>query len=133
VVTVRWEQIFAVFIVSHLVGDYLLQTEWQALNKRGGLSSDPVKRRALFSHVLVYTLAFVPAIAWIADNTSALAIGLLPVIFIPHLIQDDSRLLIAYNRAVKGGSPEPGDPVYMAIDQSFHVVILFGTALLAVL
>jgi len=132
VVSVRWEQIFAVFIVSHLVGDYLLQTEFQAINKRGGLSRDPVKRRALFSHVFVYTLVFVPALIWIVDNTSALAIGLAAVIFIPHLLQDDSRLLIAWNRAVKGGSPEPGDPVYMAIDQSFHVVCLFGTALLAV-
>ena len=30
------------------------------------------------------------------------------------------------------GAPPPGDPVYMAIDQSFHLVALFGTALLAV-
>jgi hypothetical protein len=81
--------------------------------------------------VTVYTLTFVPAIAWIAANTSALAIGLAAVIFIPHLILDDGRALIAWNRRVKKGSPPPGDPVYMAIDQSSHLVILFGTALLA--
>src|SRR5436190_24236112 len=110
-----------------------MQTEWQAVNKRNGLSRDPVARRALFSHVFVYTLGFVPAVIWIATEKSALAFVLLPVVFIPHLIQDDSRLLIAWNRAVKGGSPSPGEPVYMAIDQSFHFVFLFGTALLAVL
>ena len=26
-----------VFVVSHLVGDYLIQTDWQAMHKRGGL------------------------------------------------------------------------------------------------
>jgi len=129
---VRWEEVFAVFIVSHLVGDYLLQTDWQAVNKRGGLSRNRVARRALLSHVTVYTLCFVPAIAWVTHNTNALAIGLAPLIFIPHMIQDDARALMAWNRRIKGGTPGPGDPVFMAIDQSFHVVMLFATALLAV-
>jgi hypothetical protein len=130
---VRWEEVFAVFLVSHLVGDFLLQTDWQAVNKRGGLSRNRIARRALFTHVTVYTLSFAPAIAWVAGHTSALALGLVPLIFLPHLIQDDSRALIAWNRRIKGGSPGPGDPVYMAIDQSFHVVVLFATALLVVL
>jgi hypothetical protein len=128
---VRWEEVFAVFVVCHLTGDFLLQTDWQALHKRGGLSRNREARRALLSHVTVYTLTFAPAIAWIVANTSALSIGLAAVIFIPHLIQDDARALIAWNRLVKKGSPPPGDPVYMAIDQSFHLVVLFGTALLA--
>jgi hypothetical protein len=127
--------VFAVFIVSHLVGDYLFQTEWQALNKRGGLSSSagPVARRALFSHVFFYTLAFVPAIVWITSERTAWAIGLAPLIFISHLVQDDGRALVTWNRRVKGSTFEPGDPVLMAVDQSFHVVFLFGMALLAVI
>ena len=127
----RWEEVFRVFLVCHAAGDFLLQTEWQALNKRGGLSDNREARRALFSHVLVYTIVFVPAIAWIASETSAIAWALLAVVFIPHLIQDDARLLMSWNRIVKRSSVPPGDPVYMAIDQSFHFVILFGTALLA--
>jgi Protein of unknown function (DUF3307) len=129
---VRWEEVFAVLIVSHLVGDFLLQTDWQAVNKQGGLSRNPVARKALFSHVGIYTLCFVPAVIWIASNSTALAFALLAVVFIPHLVQDDSRALLAWNRRIKGGAPGPGDPVYMAIDQSFHMVCLFGTALLAV-
>lgn len=129
----RWEEVFAVFLVCHLAGDFLLQTDWQALNKRGGLTSgDPVSRRALFAHVSVYTLVFVPAVIWIATKKSPLALALLAVVFIPHLVQDDARVLIAWNRVVKRSTPEPGGPLYMAIDQSFHVVFLFGTALLAV-
>ena len=128
----RWEEVFLVFLVCHVTGDFLLQTDWQAVNKRGGLSRNTEARRALFSHVLVYTLVFVPAIVWIASKESALAIGLFAVIFIPHLVQDDARALMSWNRIVKRSFVPPGDPIYMAIDQSFHFVFLFGTALLAV-
>ena len=129
----RWEEVFLVFLVCHAAGDFLLQTDWQAVNKRGGLSSaNREARRALLSHVFVYTLVFVPAIVWIASNTSAVAVALLAVIFIPHLVQDDARVLVAWNRIVKRSAPQPGDYLYMAIDQSFHVIFLFATALLAV-
>ncbi len=63
-----WPEIFLVFLVSHLAGDFLLQTEFQATNKYGGLGPDPVARRALLLHVLTYTLAFVPAFIWLADS-----------------------------------------------------------------
>jgi Protein of unknown function (DUF3307) len=129
---VRWEEVFAVFVVSHLVGDYLLQTDWQARHKHGGLSQGGVARRALVKHTIVYTACFAPALVWVAANTSAWALALAPLIFVGHLIQDDTRLLKAWNRRVKGGALQPGDPVFMAIDQSFHVVFLFGAALLAV-
>ena len=128
----RWEEVFAVFLVCHLAGDFLLQTDWQAVNKRGGLSGgNPEARRALFSHVSIYTLVFVPAIVWIATKKSPLAFALLPVVFIPHLFQDDARMLIGWNRIVKRSEAPPGEPLYMAIDQSFHVIFLFATALLA--
>lgn len=129
----RWEAVFAVFVVCHVVGDFLFQTDWQAMNKRGGLfNGNHDARRALFSHVTMYTLAFVPAVIWIATQTTALALTLLAVVFIPHLVQDDGAVLMAWNRAVKRSSSTPGDLLYMAIDQSFHFVVLFGTALLAV-
>ena len=60
------------FFVCHFVGDYLLQTDWQALHKRNGLGSDSESRRALLSHVTTYTLSFVPALIWIAGELDAL-------------------------------------------------------------
>ena len=60
-----WVEVFAVFIVTHVVGDYLLQTEWQAMNKHGGLTGTAPMRRALGSHIATYTLAFVPALIWL--------------------------------------------------------------------
>src|SRR5277367_3722479 len=63
-----WSDVLATFIVCHAVGDYLLQTDWQALHKRGGLGRDPVARRALFSHTFTYWLAYVPAFIWISSS-----------------------------------------------------------------
>ena len=66
-----WVEVLAVFIACHLTGDYLLQTNWQALNKRGGLGRDPERRRALLAHIATYTLAFVPALAVLVDDIGA--------------------------------------------------------------
>jgi hypothetical protein len=127
-----WVEIFAVFIVSHLVGDYLLQTEWQARHKRGGLGPDPEARKALVMHVSTYTLAFVPALVWLADDISAAGVaGVAALIFLPHLVQDDGRLLNAYMARVKGLEASANLPVTIAVDQSFHLATLFGIALLA--
>ena len=126
-----WVEVFAVLRVSHAVGDFLLQTEWQATHKRAGLGRDPVRRRALVAHVATYTLAFVPALAWLVGDLGpggivALAAG----VYLPHLAQDDGRLLSAYVRTVKHTEPAPG-MLMLAVDQSFHLVALFGLALAA--
>jgi hypothetical protein len=128
---VDWIEIFAVFVVSHVAGDFLLQTEWQAQHKRGGLGSDAVARRALLAHVSTYTVAFVPALIWLGDDIGAwAAVGIGALVALPHLVVDDGRLLEAYMRRVKGLEPEPGY-LYMAVDQSVHVLALFGAALVA--
>jgi hypothetical protein len=127
-----WVEVFAVFVVSHLVGDYLFQTDWQARNKRGGLGPDPTARRALVAHVSTYTLAFVPALIWIADEIGAAALGIAALNYVPHLIQDDGRLLAAYMGRVKRLEASASPQVASAVDQSFHIVTLFGIALLTV-
>ena len=126
-----WVEIFAVFIVSHLVGDFLLQTDVQAMHKRGGLGGNGISPRSLLSHTLTYTLAFVPALIWLAGDLGLLeTIGAALLIAVPHMIQDDGRLLDVYMRKVKGvGDPKPGG-LLIAVDQSFHVLALFLVALL---
>ena len=126
-----WTEVFAAFVVCHAVGDYLLQTDWQARNKRGGLGPDPVRRRALFSHVALYTFAFVPILVALWDSVGAGVFGLAALVFIPHLIQDDGRLLTTYIRRVKGCDAATMDSIFTSVDQSFHLVALFLLALLA--
>jgi hypothetical protein len=123
--------VFAVFLICHLVGDYLLQTDWQARNKPGGLTGSPEMRRALFSHIATYTLAFVPAFIWLWGSLGGWVFGLAAVIAIPHLIQDDGRLLAGYSIRVKKADLNANPALAAALDQSFHLVVLFLTALLA--
>jgi hypothetical protein len=128
---VLWTEIFAVFVVSHLVGDYLLQTDWQAAHKHGGLGRDPVRRRALVSHVTTYGLAFVPAFVWIATDIGGWIVAVAVAVVVPHLIQDDGRLLALYMHSVKRTQAATSDFIYIAVDQTLHMVALFAVALAA--
>jgi Protein of unknown function (DUF3307) len=127
---VSWVSVFAGFLVAHMVGDYLFQTDWQARNKRGGLSGRGVSRRALFSHVTTYTLAFLPAFVWIGSELDAgWAVLAAVLVFLPHLVIDDGRIVRLYLVRVKRAA---GFDVGLAasVDQSFHVLSLFLVALL---
>jgi hypothetical protein len=126
-----WVEIFVVFAISHLVGDYMLQTEWQALHKRGALMGTATMRRALASHVATYTLAFVPSLIWLWDSLHAGVIGVAALVAIPHLIQDDGTLLAGYAKSVKKADITANPSLGAALDQSFHLVTLFLIALLA--
>jgi len=127
---VSWVAVLAAFLVAHMVGDYLLQTDWQARHKRCGLGGDPVARRALFAHVTTYTLAFVPALIWIAGDLDPMwAVVSAALIFLPHLVIDDGRVVAEYMTRVKRANGfEAG--LAASVDQSFHVLSLFLVALL---
>lgn len=126
-----WVEVFLLFFVCHVAGDFLLQTEFQAVNKHGGLGHDRTHRRALTQHVLTYGIPFVPATIYIAGDEGALAWVVFALVLITHYVQDDGRLLKAYVAKVKKTNPPPGGPLWIAIDQSFHTVTLFALALLA--
>jgi hypothetical protein len=125
-----WVEVFIAFVVSHLVGDYLLQTDWQARHKRGGLARAATRdaRRALFTHVGFYTLSFVPVL--IVSDLGVELLWVIPAIAVPHLIQDDGRLLHAYMKRVKRLDPKENLAVSIAVDQTFHLLALLGLALL---
>jgi hypothetical protein len=127
---VSWVDAFAAFLVAHMVGDYLFQTDWQARHKRGGLTGGGIALRALMSHVTTYTIAFIPALIWIGSETDAVvAIVSAVLIFLPHLVVDDGRLVRFYLARVKRAD---GFDVGLAasVDQSFHVLSLSLVAIL---
>lgn len=124
-----WVEVFVVFLLCHLAGDYLLQTNWQAVNKHGGLGPDRRARRALLSHIASYTIAFVPALVWLAEDLGPGVLGAGALVSIPHLIQDDGRLVGAYVARVKGADVAEVPAVALAVDQTFHMIALFLLAL----
>ncbi|MBA2764364.1 MAG: DUF3307 domain-containing protein [Thermoleophilaceae bacterium] len=121
--------IFAALVVSHLVGDFIVQTDGQAKLKRGGLTSRGPHATALFSHLGSYGLSFVPALLWLASWLDPLAlVGIAAGVLIPHLVQDDGGLLGWWMRAVKGASEDDHD-LWVFVDQSFHILALYALAL----
>ena len=123
-----WVEVFVVMVVSHVFGDFILQTEFQATNKHGGLGRDPVKRRALASHTLTYACAYIPMLVWLSTECSvATVVGLAFAIAVPHGLQDDGRVIKWWMRSVKHTEAAPG-MLAIFVDQSFHLVALLITA-----
>ena len=128
-----WTEVFIVLVLSHLVGDFALQTDWQARHKHRGLGREPVARRALLTHVATYTLAFVPALVWLAGHIGAWALVAAVGVALPHLVQDDGRLVDRYITLVKGEGAADAPLVAVAVDQTFHALALCALALVVVL
>ena len=127
-----WPALFGVFLISHLVGDFLLQTGWQATHKGHGLGRDPEARRALVLHGLIYTLAFVPAFVWVGTESGAAgAVGVGALVLLPHVIIDDGTLVASWVRHIKHVEGTPSVVVRLGVDQTLHVLALAGVALLA--
>ncbi len=125
-----WSAVLLALLIAHAVGDVLLQTDWQAMHKSGGLG-EPLGRRALFFHVATYMVAFIPVLVWVGAGTNlwrAVAVG--AVVAIPHLLIDDGTLVRSWLREVKG-TTTPSLGLMIATDQTFHVLCLFAAALVA--
>ena len=126
-----WPSVYLALLVSHLAGDFLLQTEWQAVNKRGGLGRDPEQRRALALHGVTYTAAYLVALVWLGGDLGVPgAIACAAAITLPHLLIDDGRLLRAWLTHVKHND-DPERWLVAAVDQTFHLVCLLPVALVA--
>jgi hypothetical protein len=123
---------FAEFFVSHHVGDFLLQTDFQALNKQGGLDESGDPRRALVNHALAYTAAFAPALVGVARRTSVpRALTVAALIALPHMAIDDGRLVAGFMSRVKRTPADVDEELTLKVDQSMHIVCLWAAAFVA--
>ncbi|MEA2219200.1 MAG: hypothetical protein QOJ35_1826 [Solirubrobacteraceae bacterium] len=127
-----WVEVFSLFVVSHLVGDFALQTDWQAVHKHSGLArGNTVGHAALLHHGASYILAFVPCLIWLASSLSWAVLAVAAAVVVPHVLQDDGRLLGAYMRRVKGIEPAAIPFVALGLDQTMHIVALLLVAIAA--
>ncbi|KFL63784.1 DUF3307 domain-containing protein [Bacillus cereus ATCC 10876] len=110
--------LFIVLYIGHKIGDYLLQTDYQAVNKKDNWI-------ALISHCFIYTLAvsimayvFVGFFNWTA----------IFILFISHIIIDRKIFLNWWAKNIKRirDTEEPAvQPGLIELDQAFHYIILF--------
>ena len=71
-----------------------------------------------------------PDLTWVGIERDAATVGIGELIALPHLVQDNGRLVAAYIRSVKGAR-NPSPAPYVMVEQSFHVAALLGAAILA--
>lgn len=103
--------IFGWLIVGHLVGDFLLQNNWMALNKTRNLIP-------LMVHSLVYT----GAVGLFALLGGGLSLPSLAIIFFSHILLDNRVFVGWWVKYVNGAENIPW--MKIVVDQSWHVLIL---------
>lgn len=126
--------IYCMFHAIHGVADYWVQTDWQAKNKSKNW-------KALWTHVLTYSLCFVPVsiLLHYSTNISKTKLLLLPVVIgLCHAFMDQRKFLNWFLFKTKGWGPAdfPAPPEYIDrthvtihMDQKYHYLCLLLTAI----
>ena len=110
--------LFDKLLIAHLVGDWLLQTEWQALNKGQNY-------RALFSHVGIYSVIILGVLVADFGFQNIFVYVVVGMLALSHAFLDRRWPVIRYMKALRlivERKPEPW--LLMAIDQVLHIVLL---------
>ncbi len=110
--------LFELLIIAHLLGDYLFQTEYEALNKAQGSFFN----RPLWQHVATYTACFVPLCIWVHLPWLSLV-----AIAGSHAFFDRRWPIIWWRKNIMGNSPESITEQFwltIMVDQIFHILVL---------
>lgn len=110
------------YIIGHLVGDYLLQNDWMALNKK---RDDILGWTSCSVHCLIWTLAVLTCCDW-------WRIDIFIYVFLSHFLLDKTYLIVWYMKKIGSFSRIINDNknpnqllAYIAVDNSAHLLFLF--------
>lgn len=106
--------IFSYLLVGHLVGDYLLQTNWMAVNKR-------TNWLALIVHSAVYTICITLAL-FIGSRDFPIAAILL--VFVSHIFLDRHRFVAWWAKSIMSVDEKKAGWLLIMVDQTFHILLL---------
>ena len=110
--------LFETLLIAHVVGDWLLQTEWQATNKA-------TNWRALLTHVVVYHAVVLAALLWRAGPGNSSVYLVVLGLAVIHPIMDRKQSVEWFMRAMRiSVRREPSGWLASAVDQSLHLVWL---------
>jgi len=115
--------IFEGMLLAHLLGDWILQSEWQARNKG---SSWP----ALLVHIFIYHVIMFWVLAY------CYALPLIPVsvsvafLAVTHIILDRQKFVRWFVRAMRMCvERDPERWFLVAVDQAIHLLLMGGVAI----
>lgn len=116
-------------IIGHLVGDYLLQNDWMALNK---------KKRSwpCLVHCLIWTLSVMYFAGWLgaadcgyASERYWFSLPAFTVLIVTHFIQDRTQIvkfwMININRQQKFTEPPMTPWSLIVVDNVWHIVTIW--------
>lgn len=115
--------LFDKLLVAHLVGDWLLQTEWQALNKGKNF-------RALFSHIGIYSLLILGVLVFDFGFRYIYVYLVVGILALTHAFMDLGWPIVRFMktfRIIVERKPERW--LVMAVDQTIHILLLAVAAL----
>ncbi|MBI5732582.1 DUF3307 domain-containing protein [Candidatus Jorgensenbacteria bacterium] len=105
-------------VMGHLVGDWIFQTEHQALNKAHGKFFN----WPLIGHCLIYTACFIPIFAWLNFSWWWLIL-----IFSSHMFLDRRWPVVWWIKHIKRTSDNTITNNFwlvIAVDQVMHLLII---------
>lgn len=101
--------------IAHLIGDFILQNDWMAVNKKRNSF-------ACLVHVVIYLLPFLVChLSW----------WQIVLIGIQHFLQDRTGFIFWWMSAWKRMPKEHWNQIPLWVDQSFHVLWIEIVLLLA--
>ena len=116
--------LFECLVLAHLIGDWLLQTEHEAMNKAKGHFCN----FAILKHCASYTLTFVPFFF-----TFGLSLVWLVPVFVSHWFLDRRWPVITFIHVAKRTSRETINNLFwlvIAVDQVLHILVIASIVLL---
>jgi hypothetical protein len=101
------------WLMAHLIGDYLLQNDWMAVNKK-------LRNLPCFVHVALYTLTVLAATRW--------PWWAIVIVFATHFAQDRTEFVLWFMR-VKGQAGFAKPPLapwsIIVVDNVLHLCVLW--------
>ena len=119
------------FLIGHLIGDYLLQNDWMARNKKKLTVEGAI---ACWIHCILWTISVMFFTGWwkitMIDHGPRFQVGglyLWIAVFFSHWIFDRTGICMWWMKITKkSGQENPFFPlVYVAVDNTCHLVCLW--------
>ncbi len=110
--------IFTWLVLGHLIGDWMLQNDWMARDKRGRWWSNQC-----IIHCLVYSITIL-VVAWLSSGralTLEQVYLLFSIIFFSHWLIDGFNLASHWGRIV---NQTQNESVRIVVDQTMHLLVL---------
>lgn len=115
-------------LVGHLIGDYLIQNDWMALNKKSKTTLGVVTVNV---HAILWAAAVCTLAGWwhMGVPLSTSAAWVFPVLYITHVVQDHTNVVAWWmdaigQKAFRTGPCAPWSSI--VVDNVWHIVTIYA-------